>query len=102
MSCRIDRVVIAEDLVVLRISGRITGDDVDMIQTLLDRETRAAAVDLKEVLLLDCEVVKFLALREMNGTEIRNCPPYIREWVTRERTEAAAGWQDQGMEGESI
>jgi hypothetical protein len=29
--------------------------------------------------------VKLLALSEANGTELRNCPPYIREWVTREK-----------------
>jgi hypothetical protein len=99
MSCRIDRVVTAEDLVVLHVSGRITGEDVDMLQALLDGERHAVAVDLKHVLLLDREVVKFLALRESNGTEIRNCPPYIREWVTRERAEAKAGWPEQGMKG---
>jgi hypothetical protein len=87
MSFRIDRVVIAEEVVVLRVSGRIKGEDVDMLRTLLDREGRAVALDLKDVLLLDREVVELLALRESNGTKIRNCPPYIREWVMRERAE---------------
>jgi hypothetical protein len=87
MSCRIDRVVIREDLDVLCISGRITGDDVDMLQGVLEQESGGFAIDLKNVLLVDREAVRLLALREANGTELRNCPPYIREWVTRERVE---------------
>jgi hypothetical protein len=86
MSCRIDRHVIEENLVILRISGRITGQDVDMLRALLERERNAVAIDLTDVLLVDREAVKFLALRESNRAELRNCPAYIREWVTREKT----------------
>ncbi len=85
MSCRIDRVVIGENLVALRISGRIAAQDVDMLRALLEQETSAVAIDLKEVLLVDREAVKLLALHESDGAELRNCPAYIREWVTRER-----------------
>lgn len=99
MSCRIDRIVIREDLVVLCVSGRITGDDVDIFRTSLEEERSAVAIDLKDVLLVDREAVTLLALCESNGADLRNCPAYIREWVTRERAEAKAGWPDQEMEG---
>jgi hypothetical protein len=82
---RINRLVIAENLVVLRISGRITAQDVDMLRDLLDQEKSAVAIDLKDVLLVDREAVKFLARRESNAVELRNCPAYIREWIKRER-----------------
>ena len=85
MAYRIDRLVIGEDLVVLRISGRITGADVNAFRASLEREESAVAIDLKEVLLMDREAVELLALLESNGAELRNCPAYIREWVTRER-----------------
>jgi hypothetical protein len=85
MSCRIDRVVNAENLVVLFISGRITGEHVAMLRGVLEQESGGLAIDLKNVLLADREAVRLLALGEANGTELRNCPPYIREWVTRER-----------------
>jgi anti-anti-sigma regulatory factor len=85
MTCRIDRLITAEDLVMLRISGRITGEDVNMLRTLLEEERSAVAIDLKDVLLVDREAIKLLALRESNGAEIRNCSAYIREWITRER-----------------
>src|SRR5690242_14592991 len=87
MSCRIDRVVSAENLVVLFISGRITGEHVEMLREVLEKEADALAIDLKNVSLVDREAVKLLARCETNGAELRNCPPYIREWVTRERAE---------------
>jgi hypothetical protein len=88
MSCRIDRVITAENLVVLFISGRITGEHVDMLRGVLEQESDGLAIDLKDVLLVDREAAKLLALSEANGTEFGNCPPYIRERVTRERAEA--------------
>ena len=87
MSCRIDRVVSAENLAVLFISGRITGEHVDILRGVLEQESGGFAIDLKNVLLVDREAVKLLALSEPNGTELRNCPPYIREWVARERAQ---------------
>ncbi|MGA7409491.1 MAG: hypothetical protein WBW33_03335 [Bryobacteraceae bacterium] len=85
MSCRIDRGVSTENPVVLFISGRITGEHVDMLRDVLKQETGGFVIDLKNVLLVDREAVKLLALSEANGTELRNCPPYIREWVKREK-----------------
>ena len=75
MSCRIDRVVSAESLVELFISGRITGEHVDMLRGVLEQEARGFAIDLKNVFLVDREAVKLLALSEANGTELRNCRP---------------------------
>jgi hypothetical protein len=99
MNCRIDRVVSAESLVVLFVSGQITGDHVDMLRGALEQESGGFAIDLKNVLLVDREAVKLLACSEANGTELRNCPPYIREWVTRERAETHQRPSEQGLEG---
>ena len=95
MSCRIDQVVSAENLVVLLISGRITGEHVDMLRGVLEQESGGFAIDLKNVLLADRQAVRLLALSEANGTELRNCPPYIREWVTRERAETRGPTSEQ-------
>ena len=89
MSCRIDQVVSAENLVVLFISGQIRGEHVDMLRGVLEQESGGFAIDLKNVLLVDREAVKLLALSEANGTELSNCPPYIREWVARERAQTS-------------
>jgi anti-anti-sigma regulatory factor len=85
MTCRIECVVIGEGLVILRISGQITGQDVDLLRALLEQETSALVLDLKDLLLVDREAVRLLAFRESNGVELRNCRAYIREWITRER-----------------
>jgi len=84
MSCRIDRVVIGENRVVLRITGRIAAEDVDMLRTLLEEERSAVAIDLEDVVLVDRDAVKLLAPRASEGAELRDCPAYVREWVTRE------------------
>ena len=85
MTCRIDRLVAGDDLVTLRMSGRITGEDVNMLRAVLEQEKNTVAIDLKEVRLVDREAVGLLALHESNGSEIRNCPLYIREWISRAR-----------------
>jgi hypothetical protein len=96
MSCRVDRVASPENLVVLFISGRITGEHLDMLRGVLEQELGGFAIDLKNVLLVDREAVKLLALSESKGTELRNCPPYIREWVNRDRSETHAQPSEQG------
>ena len=53
----------------------------DTLRDVLQLEAGALAIDLKNVSLVDREAVQFLALTEYNGTELRNCPPYIREWI---------------------
>ena len=83
MTYRIDRLS-TDHGVVLHISGRITGEDLDVVRTALD-EGRVVAVDLAEVELVDRDAVKLLARTEADGIELRHCPAYIREWVTRER-----------------
>ena len=83
MTCRIDRVLI-EQGVVLRISGRIAGEDLDVLRNALE-DGRVVALDLTEVELADRDAVTLLARTERNGIELRHCPAYIREWVTRER-----------------
>src|SRR3979490_578482 len=99
MSCRIDRVSTAENLVGLFISGRITGEHVDILRGGLEQESDGFAIDLNNVLPVDREAVNLLALSEASGTELRNCPPYIREWVTRERAEMPERPSEQGLEG---
>ena len=94
MSCRIDGIVDGDGIAVLCISGRITKQDLDTLRTAIDAKGRGAAIDLKNVDLVDREVVKFLAEREISGTVLRNCSPYIGEWIRRERMEMTEGSGD--------
>jgi hypothetical protein len=103
MTCRIDRQVIGEDRIMLCISGRITEDGGNTLRSLLEQEEGVVIIDLKDVLIVDREAIKLLAVYESNGVELRNCPAYIREWVTREtadrnssenRTQKTGGSED--------
>jgi hypothetical protein len=44
-------------------------------------------LDLSEVTLVDIAVVRFLIRCEEEGIELVQCPPYVREWMLRERAE---------------
>lgn len=74
----------------LSISGRIAERDVETLQSLLEQERRVVAIDLKDVLIVGSEAIKFLALTESHGVELRNCPPYIREWIARQMADKRA------------
>jgi hypothetical protein len=82
---RVERLVCGEDLVVLRVSGRIRAEHVDMLRELLGLEEVRVVVDLREVTLVDRGAVSFLALSEAQGVELKNCAAYLREWIDRER-----------------
>jgi anti-anti-sigma regulatory factor len=85
VTCKIHREAVGEDRVVLRVSGRITGDHVETLRTLLERESGSITLDLKDVRLVDADAVKLLAIHESNGVKIENCPLYLSEWIRRER-----------------
>ena len=85
MTCKIHREAVGKDRVVLRVSGRITGDHVETLRALLEHEGSALTLDLKDVRLVDGDAVKLLAIHESHGVRIDNCPPYVREWIRRER-----------------
>lgn len=86
MTCRIERLASGNDMVVLLVSGRLQLEHVDTIRELLGEECRGAMLDLVEVTLVDREVVTFLAACELKGIELRNCPAFLREWITREQS----------------
>ena len=68
------------------VSGRLDADNVSELSALLAAEPagRAVVLDLKDVVLVDRDIVRFLRARERDGIALRNCPPYIREWIARE------------------
>jgi ABC-type transporter Mla MlaB component len=83
MSFRIDRVT--GNGLILLLSGKLTGEHVNTLRNVLREESGALAIDLKDLSLVDRDAVQLLALAEFNGTELRNCPKYVRQWVNGER-----------------
>jgi hypothetical protein len=77
----------ASDKVIFTLSGRIDAEGLAELQRLFDLEPGGhhLALDLKDVTLADRDAVKFLLRSEENGIHLENCPPYIHEWIERER-----------------
>jgi len=88
MACKIDRVVTPNGFVVFRVSGRIDRGYVEVLQELIENEKTAearVALDLIEVTVVSLEAVRALNVSEASGIELRNCPAYVREWISRVR-----------------
>ena len=83
MTFRIDRTATAEGLV-LQVSGRIAAEDIEAFRGVLD-DPSVVAIDLAEVAVVTRDAVKLLVQAEAVGIALRECPAYIREWITKER-----------------
>lgn len=73
----------------LRLSGRIQSDRIAYIRSAMDDGCARKILDLSEVTLVDIAVVRFLIRCEDEGIKLVQCPPYVREWMLRERAEGA-------------
>jgi anti-anti-sigma regulatory factor len=81
---RITRTVANGD-VLFRLSGRMDADSVGELERLFDAESkdRRIVLDLKNLTLVDRQAVIFFAKCGAD-VQIKNCPPYIREWIRGE------------------
>ena len=73
--------------VVMKLSGRMDGENVSELETLIGAEAsrRSVVLDLKDLTLVDRDAVSFLERCEADGIKLSNCPAYIRRWITGER-----------------
>jgi hypothetical protein len=78
------------------LSGRFQAEHVNEVRELIRQERSAIVFDLRELQLVDRSAVQFLALCERDGVVLRNCVPYIRDWVTREASKQSTGKGDEG------
>ena len=76
--------------VVFTLSGRMHAENVAELKTLFGSEPKGRHIilDLKDLTLVDREAVRFLENCETDSINIKNCPAYIREWITRERADS--------------
>ncbi len=87
MDLRIDKKCESENLVI-RLSGRIRSEGLRALKEEVSSAGPRLVIDMREVTLVDIEVVKFLGQCESNGVSLSHCPAYIREWISRERKAA--------------
>jgi hypothetical protein len=72
--------------VIFTLSGRIEATDLDELRRLLELEGHDShiALDLRDVTLVDRDAIRYLADCEADGTQLANCPPYVRKWIGQE------------------
>lgn len=82
---KIQRTVNGE--VVFTLSGRLDGENIGELHTLFGTEAKGPQIilDLKDLMLVDRDAVRFLERCEADSIKLENCPAYIREWIARER-----------------
>ncbi len=71
----------------IRVFGRILREHIDILKARIAASGASARLDLQEVTLVELTVVRFLLDCEKNGVTLVHCPPYIREWIEREKSQ---------------
>jgi len=76
--------------VVIKLSGRMDAENLAELETLMTSEadSRRVVLDLRDLALVDQDAVSFLKRCEADNITLKNCPAYIREWITRERNQS--------------
>ncbi len=76
----------ANEEVVIKLSGRMGAENIGELETLIRAEAggRRIVLDLKDLTLVDQDAVSFLRGCEADSLQLRNCPAYIRKWITGE------------------
>jgi hypothetical protein len=68
------------------LSGRLETPVIAELSRLLELQTeRDIVLDLKDVGVIDREIMRFFLRCEAHGVKLENCPSYIREWMEREK-----------------
>jgi hypothetical protein len=80
----------ANEEVVFTVSGRMDAENLAELEALFNSEAsgRRITLDLMELTLVDQDAVSFLMRCEADNIQLKNCPAYIREWITRERSQS--------------
>jgi len=70
------------------LSGRIEKRAIAELRRLFDGQKvyrDIVVLNLKDVYVIDRDVVSFFVSCEADGVKLENCAPYIREWMEREK-----------------
>ena len=72
--------------VFFKLSGRMDTENLAELETLMTSEAdgRRIVLDLRDLTLVDQDAVSFLKRCEADNITLKNCPAYIREWITTE------------------
>ena len=73
--------------IILRLIGRVRCDCIEDLRQRIQNQASFIVLDLADVDLVDLPSVRFLRDCQDRKIELRNCAPYILEWIRRERLE---------------
>ena len=85
MVLKIDEVSEGPETVLL-LSGQLDSAQVQELKSQIDGNTQRIVLDLEQVRLIDLDAAHFLAVCETKGISLRNCSPYVREWILSEKS----------------
>ena len=71
--------------ITVRLIGDFRQEDLSELKRQLKGLAPPMILDLKEVTVVDVDVVRFFAVCQVKGVKFIDCPRYIREWISRER-----------------
>jgi hypothetical protein len=73
--------------VVFTLSGQMDEEDIAELETLIKSEANRGRIvlDLKNLTLVGRNAISFLERCEADSITLKNCPGYVREWITRSR-----------------
>ena len=86
MTFRIETVARGK-LTVFVLSRRIEKQAIAELRRLFELQPNARGIvlGLKDVGVIDRDVMRFFVRCEADGVKLENCPSYIREWMEREK-----------------
>ena len=85
MTLRID-IAPQESRRTLMLAGGISSAEVQHLKAQFADAGDPAALDLRQLRLVDLDAVRFLAAAERRGIELRHIPNYVREWIQIEKS----------------
>src|SRR5260370_18175947 len=69
----------------IRLIGHFQSEHIGEMKKQLQHNGPLFILDLKEVTVVDVDVVRFLGERKTDGVKIVHCSPFIRKWMARQR-----------------
>jgi anti-anti-sigma regulatory factor len=76
--------------VVFTLSGQMDEEAIAELEILINSEAkgRRIVLDLKNLTLANEDAISFLGRCEATSITLKNCPAYVREWITAKRRES--------------
>ena len=69
----------------IRLIGRMQAQHVEELKAQIGASGARVLLDLDELSLVDIDAVRFLGTCQAGGISIVHCPPYIDDWIAKER-----------------